>query len=105
MCGATPLQHLILFGGKAGIIGPEGQCLLLTQSGHRPVRHWTSVQLDPETKNPHSPRWNSAGECCVKFRVLTRKPADQIAVSKLHQAFLVREARSRPARPVIMQTM
>jgi len=24
----------------------------LAQSGH-----WTSVQLDPETKNPHSPRW------------------------------------------------
>jgi hypothetical protein len=25
----------VSFGGKAGIIGPEGQCLLLTQSGHR----------------------------------------------------------------------
>jgi len=44
------------------------------------VSHWTSVQLDPETKNPQSPQWNSAGECCVKLRVLTRKPADQIAV-------------------------
>ena len=29
------------------------------------VSHWTSVQLDPETKNLHSPEWNSAGECCV----------------------------------------
>ena len=58
------------------------------------VSHWTSVQLDPETKNPHSPQWNSVGECCVKLRVLTRKPADQIAVSKLHQTFL-----SRPITP------
>ncbi|MFZ1047570.1 MAG: hypothetical protein WAN52_18320, partial [Pseudolabrys sp.] len=41
------------------------------------------------------PRWSSAGEYCVKFLVLTRKPADQIAVPKLHQAFLAREARSR----------
>ncbi|MGA7005062.1 MAG: hypothetical protein WBZ28_24270, partial [Pseudolabrys sp.] len=24
----------VCFGGKADIIGPEGQCLLLTQSGH-----------------------------------------------------------------------
>jgi hypothetical protein len=24
----------VCFGGKAGIGGPEGQCLLLTQSGH-----------------------------------------------------------------------
>jgi hypothetical protein len=24
----------VRFGGKADIIGPEGQCLLLTQSGH-----------------------------------------------------------------------
>jgi hypothetical protein len=24
----------VCFGGKAGIIGPEAQCLLLTQSGH-----------------------------------------------------------------------
>src|SRR5262245_42525447 len=52
----------------------------LTRSGPRPVRHWTSVQLDPEIKNQHSPRWNSAGERCVKFRILTRKPADEIAV-------------------------
>jgi hypothetical protein len=26
---------MFAFGGKAGIFGPEGQCLLLTQSGHR----------------------------------------------------------------------
>ena len=30
----------VSFGGKAGIIGPEGQCLLLTQSGH-------AHELDP----------------------------------------------------------
>jgi hypothetical protein len=26
--------HNVSFAGKAGIIGPEGQCPLLTQSGH-----------------------------------------------------------------------
>src|SRR5262249_18361743 len=45
----------------------------------KPVRHWTSVQLDPKIKKPHSLRWNSAGERCVKFRVLTRKPAESRA--------------------------
>jgi hypothetical protein len=34
LCG-----HNVSFGGKAGIIGPEGQCLLLTQSGHELSLH------------------------------------------------------------------
>jgi hypothetical protein len=33
------LASMSAFGGKAGIIGPEGQCLLLTQSGH-----WLTAQ-------------------------------------------------------------
>jgi hypothetical protein len=40
------------FGGKAGIIGPEGQCPLMTQSGHQPrhllsflARHYVVVSV------------------------------------------------------------
>jgi hypothetical protein len=28
------IASMSAFGGKAGIFGPEGQCLLMTQSGH-----------------------------------------------------------------------